>query len=79
MTNLLLIDGICFFFVVQRGPEIAHAALCSGYQMVANGHLQRLLAVVLDVESQSVLQETQGQLVFANGMQNQTDVALKMD
>lgn len=75
-THLLLVDGVRFLLVVQRRPEVAHAALCPRHQVVADGHLQGLFTVVLDVQGEGVLEEAQRQFVLSDGVQNQADVAL---
>lgn len=76
-SHLLLINCISFLFTVQRWTEVSHTALCACDEMIADGNLQWLWTVVLDVQGESVFEETQRELVFTDCMKYQTDVALK--
>lgn len=69
-THLRLVDCVSFFFIIQSRTEVSHAALSSCNQVVTHSDFEGCLAIVLDVQSQSVFQETQWKLVFSNSMQN---------
>jgi hypothetical protein len=60
-------------------PEVTHAALGARHEVVGDGRLQRSRLVVLDVEGQSALQELDGEVVLADGVQDEADVAVDLE
>ena len=76
VTQLGLVDGEGLLLVGEGRPEVSHAALCPGHQVVAHRHLQGLHPVVLDVQLQGLLQEPQADVVLAHGVEDQADVGV---
>ena len=50
IAQLSLVDGERLLLILQRRPEVAHAALGPGHQVIRDGNLQALDAVVFEVQ-----------------------------
>lgn len=63
----------------ERSTEIAEAGESAGEQVARRGRFQRAAAVRRGSDPERTLCESQGELVLANSVENQRNVALKDD
>ena len=76
LTKWGLVDGERLLLVGQRRPEVPHAALGAGHQMVASSNLQDSGFVVGDCESKCLLEEPKADIILPNSVQDKPNVGV---
>jgi len=74
LPELSLVDGERLLLIGQRRPEVTHATLGSGHQMVAYSNLQASGPMIGNVEGESLLEEPKADVVLSNRVQDQSNV-----
>lgn len=77
VTNVVLVDGKSFLLVVKSRAEVTHARLSAGDQVVRDGNLEAARAKEADVQGEGLLEEAERQVVLANGVEYEPNVAVE--